>query len=184
VQHAKLEEILHRDFFDYAAIRDRLVGYQACLFCLGVSSAGMSEADYSRVTLDLTLAAAEAVLKANPGMGFAYVSGQGTDVKSRFMWARVKGRLENRLLAMGFAPAVMFRPAAIQPMDGVRSKTRLYQWLYVLLRPCMPLLVRHFPSLATTSQRLGRAMLRAMRGETDMRILGSVDINRLGIGLE
>jgi uncharacterized protein YbjT (DUF2867 family) len=182
IKHAKLTELRHGDFYDYAAIQSRLAGYTACFFCLGVSSAGKSESEYSRLTYDLTLAAAEAVLKANPGCAFTYVSGQGTKSteKGRFMWARVKGRLENKLLSMGFQPAVMFRPGAIQPMAGIRSKTRLYQLGYDLMGPLMPWLVRHFPSMATTSQRLGRAMLKAARGEAGKSILESADINQLG----
>ena len=182
VSHEKLTELLHTDFFDYSAIESRLTGYTSCLFALGVSAAGLSEAEYTHLTYDLTVAAAEAILKANPGCGFAYVSGQGTDTseKGLFMWARVKGRLENRLLAMEFHPAVMFRPGAIQPMEGVESKTRLYRIIYSILRPIMPFALRHFPSIMTSSERLGRAMLRAMRGETSLRILESTEINKLG----
>ena len=182
VQHPKLTELLHPDFFDYSAIQGPLAGYNATLFCLGVSSVGLSEADYSRVTYDLTVAAALAVLKANPGSAFAYVSGQGTDSseKGRAMWARVKGRLENQLLSMPFKPAIMFRPGGIQPMDGVVSKTKLYRALYAVMRPFTPFLVRRFPAFMTTSERLGRAMLRGVRGEAGLSIVESADINRLG----
>jgi uncharacterized protein YbjT (DUF2867 family) len=181
-RHPKLEELLHQDFFDYGFLRSRLAGYNACLFTLGVSSAGMKEADYSRVTYDLTLAAAKALLEANPGMSFCYVSGAGTDSteQGRSMWARVKGRTENALLGLGFQPAVMLRPGGIQAMKGVKSKTPLYRFFYAFMDPFFPFLVRHFPSGVTTSQRLGRAMLKAARGEAGSKILESIDINRLG----
>jgi uncharacterized protein YbjT (DUF2867 family) len=182
VQHPRLTELLHQDFHDYGAIQGRLAGYNACLFCLGVSSVGLSEAEYSRVTYDLALAAAQAVLEANPGSAFAYVSGQGTDSsgQGRAMWARVKGRLENALLAMPFKPAIMFRPGGIQPMQGVVSKTRLYRLLYAVMAPFTPFLVSRFPAFMTTSERLGRAMLRGVRGEAGQSIVESADINRLG----
>ena len=182
VQHPKLKELLHADFFDYSAVQSQLGAYNACFFTLGVSSVGMNEADYTRVTYDMTLAAAEAVLKANPGSSFAYVSGQGTDSseKGSVMWARVKGRIENKLLGMGFSPAIMFRPGGIQPMPGVKSKTRWYAAFYAVMNPLFPILIKYFPAIATSSQRLGRAMLRAARGEATKPILESIDINLLG----
>jgi hypothetical protein len=182
VQHPKLQEILHKDFYDYSAIESRFAGYNACLFPLGVTSVGMNEADYSRVTYDLTLAAAEAMLRQSPGCSFCYVSGQNTDSseKGGVMWARVKGRIENKLLSMPFQPAVMFRPGGIQPMRGVKSKTRWYAFFYAVMAPLFPILVRNFPAIATTSERLGRAMLKAARGEAGMSIIESKDINLLG----
>ena len=181
-QHPKLKELLHQDFFDYSGILDQLAGYNACLFTLGVTSAGMNEADYTRITYDLTLATAEAVLKASPGSSFVYVSGQGTDSteKGPIMWARVKGRIENKLLAMDFHPAVMARPGGIQPLPGVVSKTRWYRLFYAVMNPLFPLMVRYMPQAATTSVRLGRAMLIAARGEAGKPILSSLDINHLG----
>lgn len=182
VQHPKLRELIHKDFYDYSAIQDQLSGYNACLFTLGVSSLGLDEAQYTRITYDLTLAAAEALLKANPGMSFCYVSGQSTDSteKGSAMWARVKGRIENKLLAMPFQPAVMFRPGGIIPMKGIKSKTWWYQAFYALLSPLLRLLMPYFPGAITTSERLGRAMLKGARGEADKKILEPLDINRLG----
>ena len=182
VSHPKLRELIHKDFYDYSAIQGQLAGYNACLFALGVTSLGLDEAQYSRLTYDLTVAAAEAVLAANPGMSFCYVSGQGTDSteKGSAMWARVKGRLENRLLAMPFRPAVMFRPGGIIPMKGIRSKTWWYQAFYALLTPLLRVLMPVFPKFITSSERLGRAMLRAARGEAGAPILEPIDINRLG----
>lgn len=182
LNNPKLHEIIHSNFFDYSAIEDKLKGYNACLFVLGVSSAGMNESDYSQTTYELTIAAASTLIRLNPGMSFGYVSGQGTDSteKGSFMWARVKGRTENKLLAMGFKPATMFRPGAVRPLKGVRSKTRLYRVMYYLLGPLLTLLLPISPGMVTTSERLGQAMLKAAKGEAGKSILESRDINALG----
>jgi uncharacterized protein YbjT (DUF2867 family) len=182
LQDPKLQEILHQDFYDYRSLEGRLSGYNACLFTLGVSSVGMQEADYRRVTYDLTLAAAEAVLKANPGMSFAYITGAGTDSSEQgsSMWARVKGATENKLLGMGFLHATMFRPGGIQPWPGVRPKSPWVRALYALLDPFFPFLIQRFPQALTSSERLGRAMLKAVRGQAGLRVVESADINRLG----
>ena len=123
--HEKLRELLHRDFSDFSGSERELSGYDACFYCLGVSAAGMKEADYAHVTYDFALAAARALAKLNPGMTFIYVSGAGTDSseKGRSMWARVKGRTENALLALPFKAKFMFRPGVIQPMHGITSRT-------------------------------------------------------------
>lgn len=180
--HAKLEEIVHDDFFDYSAIRGRLGGLDACLFCLGVSAAGMGEADYRRMTYDLTLAAAEVLLELNPDMVFCYVSGAGTDSteKGRWMWARVKGQIENKLMSMPFRGAYNFRPGYIQPMKGVRSRTRLYAVMYGIVGPLYPILRRLFPGAVTDSVTMGRAMLRVARDGYERGILESGDINEVG----
>lgn len=159
--HLRLKEILMPDLFDYSTIQVELQGYDTCFFCLGISSAGMSESDYTRITFDLTIAAAEAVLAANPNLTFCFVSGMGTDSSEngRAMWARVKGRAENALLKMPFAGAYMFRPGFIQPLKGVRSKTAIYQTMYTILKPIIPLLRRLFPQAITTTEAMGRAMI-------------------------
>jgi len=181
VTNPKLEEILHHDFFDFTEIEDRLTGFDACFFCLGVSAAGMSEEKYRRFTYDLTIAAAETLLRLNPGMTFCYVTGTGTDSseKGRIMWARVKGATENRLLEMPFAAAYMFRPGYIQPMKGARSKTRLYQSLYTLFSWLYPVFEKVLPNQVTTTEQLGRAMIAvALRGYPKP-ILATADINDL-----
>ena len=176
----KLTELLHDDLFGLRGIRDRLAGHGACFFCLGVSSAGMTEADYHRITYDLTVAVAETLLALNPDLVFCYVSGAGTDSteRGRAMWARVKGKLENRLLAMT-PRSHMFRPGFIQPVHGVRSKTRLYRIVYGLAAPFFPLLRRLFPNHVSTSDRLGRAMIAVAAGGDSKRILEVPDINAL-----
>ena len=179
-RHPKLRELMHEDFLDFSPIESELSGCDACFFCLGVSSAGMTEDRYRRVTYDITLAAAQALVRLNPKMTFIYVSGAGTDSSEsgRVMWARVKGKTENALLRLPFQAAYMFRPAAIQPLHGIVSKTRAYRVLYALTKPLLPLLAR-FPRFVTTTEQLGRAMLSVAKHGYSKRILESVDINRV-----
>jgi uncharacterized protein YbjT (DUF2867 family) len=181
VTHPKLQELLHRDFFDYSLIQPRLSGWDACFFCLGVSSNGMNEDEYRRLTFDLTMAAARALLAGSPGLSFCFVSGAGTDSseQGRLMWARIKGKTENALLAMPFKAAWMFRPGFIQPLRGVRSKTPLYQLFILLAAPLFPLLRRLFPRQVTTTVELGRAMIEVVDKGYEKRILDPEDINRL-----
>lgn len=180
-QHEKLRQLMRRDFFDFSAIATELSGFDACFFCLGVSSAGMTEVDYRRITYDLTLAAAETLVKRNPGMTFVYVSGAGTDSseRGRIMWARVKGQTENALLRLPFRAAYMFRPGVIVPLDGVRSKTKLYRMAYVLAGPLLRSLYPRFPKYATTTKQLGRAMIRVAEDGFPKSVLESSDINQL-----
>ena len=179
--HEKLRELVHANFFDYSGIESDLTGFDACLFSLGVSSAGMDEAKYKHLTYDLTLAAAATLARLNPNMTFLYVSGAGTDSSEhgRSMWARVKGKTENDLLKLPFRAAYMFRPGAIQPMHGIRSKTKLYQTFYTVLKPVMPLLKSVFPKYITTTEQLGRAMLKVAKNGYPKPILETKDIDSL-----
>jgi uncharacterized protein YbjT (DUF2867 family) len=165
VTDSRLTELVRRDLFDWSNTADVLTGYDACFFYLGVSAAGMSEADYTRTTYDLTLAAAAALARLNPEMTFIYVSGQGTDSSTtgRAMWARVKGRTENALLRLPFRAAYMFRPGMIQPVEGVRPSNAVYRAFYAVVGPVMPLLGRLFPTQIVTTAEVGRAMLRVVR---------------------
>jgi uncharacterized protein YbjT (DUF2867 family) len=180
-QHPKLRELIHTDFFDYSSIESQLTGFDACFFCLGVSSAGMDETKYKHLTYDLTLAAAITLARLNPNMTFLYVSGAGTDSTEhgRSMWARVKGKTENDLLNLPFRAAYMFRPGVIQPLHGIRSKTKLYQTFYTVLNPILPLLKSAFPQYITTTEQLGRAMLRVAKQGFSKPILETKDINNL-----
>ncbi len=139
LDHPKLRQIVHADFTDYTAVQDRLKDLDACFFCLGVSAVGRGEEEYTRVTYDYTLAAARALHAANPSLTFVYVSGEGTDStgRSRRMWARVKGRTENDLLAMPMH-AYMFRPGYIQPLNGASSRTPVYRAVYRVTGACTP----------------------------------------------
>jgi uncharacterized protein YbjT (DUF2867 family) len=181
VSHPKLHEIIHADLSDYAPIESQLSGFDACFFCLGISSAGMNEEQYTRITYDITLNAAETLARLNPGMTFVYVSGQGTDSTEhgRTMWARVKGRTENALLRLPFKAAFMFRPGVIVPRFGARSKTTSYRVLYTLTRPLLPLLLRAFPNQVLTTDEIGHAMLLVARRGAPKPILETADIRSL-----
>jgi uncharacterized protein YbjT (DUF2867 family) len=178
-RHAKLREILRDDFLDYSAIESELTGHDACFFCLGVSSVGMSEERYRHLTYDITLAAASTLAKLNPRMVFVYVTGRGTDSTERgpLMWARVKGKTENDLLKLPFKAAYMFRPAAIQPLHGIRSKTAWYQAAYVVAAPVLTLLNRIAPKYVTTTEQVGRAMIKVARDGYPRPVLESEDIS-------
>lgn len=178
----KLRELRHTNFASFAEIETELRGHDACFFCLGVSSAGMSESDYTKLTYETTLAAAAPLARLNPASVFVYVSGAGTDSteKGRSMWARVKGKTENALLGLPFRAAYMFRPGLIQPLHGIRSRTPLYQlfisgfgWMFPLLRAALP-------NHVTTTELIGRAMLEAVRRLPEKRVLDARDINALG----
>jgi len=160
INHPRVQEIVHADLGDLSAIQGRLSDFDACFYCLGVSSAGMKEADYARVTFGFTLAAGQALARLNPGMTFIYISGSGTDgtERGRSMWARVKGRTENALLALPLK-AYMFRPGFIEPMDGIRSKTRSYRVFYAVLKPLLPVLRRALPNQVLSTREIGQAML-------------------------
>jgi uncharacterized protein YbjT (DUF2867 family) len=180
-RHAKLNEIVHDNFLEYSAIESQLTGYDACFFCLGVSSVGMDEERYRHLTHDITLAAATTLAKLNPQMVFVYVTGRGTDSseQGRSMWARVKGKTENDLLKLPFRAAYMFRPAGIQPLHGIRSKTAWYQAVYVIAAPLLTLLNRIAPKYVTTTEQVGRAMIKVARDGYPKPVLESEDINRL-----
>jgi uncharacterized protein YbjT (DUF2867 family) len=179
--HPKLHDIVHHDFLDYSTIEDGLRGYDACFFCLGVSAAGMSEQDYHRLTFEVTLRAAETLVRLNPTMTFCYVSGTGTDSseRGRSMWARVKGKTENHLMRLPFKATYMFRPGYIQPLRGVRSGTRLYRAVYAVLGPLYPVLKTLAPNSVTTTVQVGRAMIRVARHGFSRQLLESRDINAL-----
>jgi uncharacterized protein YbjT (DUF2867 family) len=180
-QHAKLREIAHSDFSDFTALEHQWRGYDACFYCLGVSSAGMREDEYRRVTYGYTLAAARTLSELNPAMTFVYVSGAGTDSvgDGSSMWARVKGATENALISLPFK-AVMFRPGGIVPMHGERSKTRSYRIMYALTRPFWGLLLKVLPNSMSTTEQIARAMIRVAREGADKPVMEVRDINAWG----
>lgn len=179
VRHDKLREIVVPDVADLAMVEAEIAGFDACLFCLGVSSAGMSEERYTSLTYDLTLGVARTLARLNPGMTFIYVSGMGTDSseRGRTMWARVKGRTENELLQLPFKAAYMFRPALIVPLHGIKSQTRWTRLAYTLTRPLHGALRALAPKYVTTSEELGRAMISVARDGFPRPILETHDIN-------
>lgn len=178
-RHAKLREIVHDNFFDFSAVESQLSGFDACLFCLGVSSVGMSEERYRHLTYDITMAAARTLSKLNPGMVFLYVTGRGTDSSERgpLMWARVKGKTENDLLKLPFKAAYMFRPAGIQPLHGIKSRTAWYQAAYVVAAPLLTLMTQIAPKYVTTTDQLGRAMIKVAKRGYPRPVVESEDIN-------
>jgi uncharacterized protein YbjT (DUF2867 family) len=177
-RHPKLREIHHPDLMDLQPIEGELGGYDPCFFCLGVSSAGMKEKEYRRVTYDLTMSVARTLARLSPDLTFVYVSGMGTDStgRGRTMWARVKGETENALLALP-PRAYMLRPGFIQPLHGARSKTRLYAAIYAVTSPLYSVLRRLLPGMVTTTEQLGRAMLTIAKAGASKRILETRDIN-------
>ena len=176
----KLKELVHTDFFDYSAVEAELTGYDACLFCLGVASAGMSEADYRRVTVDVALAAGRVLTRLNPAMRLCFISGAGTQLNSRQMWARVKGEAERDMAALPWRSAHMFRPGMIEPLEGVKSGVPSYQRIYDWFGWALPTLKRGLPGLVTDTVVLGRALIRVARDGSPLAVLESRDINLVG----
>jgi uncharacterized protein YbjT (DUF2867 family) len=182
VSHQKIRELVHQDFFDFVRIQSQFADLDACFFCLGVSSIGMSASAYDHLTYDLTLAAATSLATvAARRLTFCYVSGEGTDSteRGRLAWARTKGKTENALLQLPFKAAYMFRPGYIQPLKGIRSKTRWYQALYDVMGPFYPIFRRLLPRYVTTTADIGRAMIQVAATGYSKEILSSLDINQL-----
>lgn len=174
VSHPRLKEIIHADFHDLSGISSQLKNYNACYFCLGVSSIGMKEPEYRHLTYDLTIHLAQTLVNQNPEMIFCYVSGAGTDSteKGKSMWARVKGATENQLLKMPFKAAYMFRPGFMQPTKGLKNTLKLYKvlgWLY----PALQLI---FPGSTSTLKEVGVAMINITRKGYGRNVLEVVDI--------
>lgn len=181
LDHPKLQQIVHQDFTDFSTIKDQLSGCDACFFCLGISAAGLSEQDYRKITYDYTMAAAHMLYELNPEMTFAYVSGQGTDSseRGRMMWARVKGKTENDLMKLGFKKAIMFRPGAILPLRGIKSRTKAYQFMYDYFTWLLKTIQVFSPNAITDTTRIGKAMIHAHTKGTDGTLLTPKDINAL-----
>jgi hypothetical protein len=177
--HPKLRELLLPDLFDCTAVESQLAGWDAGIWAVGISSMGVDEAAYSKVTEALTLVWARTLLRLNPGFSFCYCSAMGADGST--MWARVRRRVESELKAMPFRHAGCVRPGFIRPGPGVRSQVKVYQALIVLFAPLLSIGAKTMPALFTTSERLGRAMLRVVQGRADRFILESSDINRIGV---
>lgn len=178
IQHAKLRELLLSDLFEFGLVERELIGWDACAWALGISSVGLSEAAYARITEELTLLWARALLRLNPDFSFCYCSAGGAD--GRAMWAPVRQRVEKELKALPFRHVGCVRPMLIRPGPGIRSRVAFYQTTLDLARPFFPAIVKLFPRLSTTSERLGRAMLQVVKGRAGKYILESADINRVG----
>lgn len=177
--HPKLTELIITDLSNWSSHEPRLVGIDACFYCLGVSSSGMSEADYTRITYDYTMALATSLHRVSASATFCFISGASTDAteKGSVMWARVKGRAENALGRIGFRQLFLFRPGYIQPMDGIVSKTTSYRVMYAVMSPLYPLLKRLAPKMVTSTRQVGRAMLNVTKRGFSKPVLMSDDIN-------
>jgi uncharacterized protein YbjT (DUF2867 family) len=175
----KLREIVHQNFLDFTSLEEEFAGYDACFFCLGITSAGMSQEAYRRITYDYTLAAARSLVKVSPGITFIYVSGTGTDSteRGRVMWARVKGTTENALRTLGFRAAYSFRPGYIQPMHGIKSRTGWYRAMYAVIAPLYPIVKAIAPRYVTTTEAMGRAMINVAKHGWPNPVLENPDIN-------
>ena len=180
-EHPKLQQIVLADLLNLEPVADGLLSVDACFFCLGVSSTGLSEESYYHLTHDLTLAVATQLSYLNPAMTFAYVSGAGTDNTERgsSMWARVKGKTENDLLALPFAGVYLLRPSVVQPLNGIKSKTSSYRFFYSFSKPLLPLARKLFPNHILTTKDIGTAMLAVARRGSGRAVLEVVDIARL-----
>lgn len=177
IRHAKLKELIVPDMFDLGAVADKLVGYNGCLFCAGISSVGMKEKEYHRITYELTVYFAETILSKNPGMIFSYVSGTGTDSseQGKLMWARVKGKTENKLMRMPFKNVYNFRPGFMKPSPGQKNIKTFYK-IVSALSPLFKLLM---PSLMSTMQQVGQAMINSVLHGYTKQILEVKDIKLL-----
>jgi uncharacterized protein YbjT (DUF2867 family) len=180
-RNEKVHEMVHQDLSDLSTMEDRLSGYDACFFCLGVSAPGMKEEAYRRVTYDLTISVAKTLAKLNPTMTFIYVSGAGTDSteRGRTMWARVKGKTENGLLQIPFKGVYMFRPGYIQPLHGIRTKTNWYRAFYAAMGPLYPVWKLLSPKYVTTTECIGRAMLKVAKRGARKSVLENQEINEI-----
>jgi hypothetical protein len=174
VKHEKLTEIIHQDFHDFSSIEDQLAGYNACYFCMGVSSIGMKEEEYRRITYDLTMHVANTLVKLNPDMSICYVSGTGTDSseQGRTMWARVKGKTENDLMKLSFKGAYMYRPGYIQPIKGMKNTYKMYK----VLGAFYPVIQTFFSKYACSLNDLGLSMINVVLHGSDVQILENKDI--------
>ncbi|ANQ47611.1 NAD-dependent epimerase/dehydratase family protein [Flammeovirga yaeyamensis] len=179
INHPKLEEALLKDFTEVEVIKDRLLGYDACFYCMGISAVGLSEEEYTKITYDTANAFAKTLFDINQELIFNYVSGTGTDEteKGNSMWARVKGKTENMLLKKGFKDAIMFRPGFIIPEKGIKSKTNWYNAFYVITRPLFPLMKKS--KQITTTTNIGKAMINSLFFPPKLKHLENRMINNL-----
>ena len=177
IAHPKLKELIHKNFYDITPIKEGLVGYNACFFCLGVSSLGMEEEEYRRVTYDLTMHVAKLLSVRNPDMTFCYVSGAGTDgtEKGKIMWARIKGKLENDLMKLPFRRVFAFRPGFMKPTQGQKNAHAYYKYF----NPLYPLARALFPNWISTLSELGLAMINAAIMGYEKQVLDVKDIVNL-----
>jgi len=185
MDHEKIKEILQKDFLNFSALREAFKGYDACYYCMGVSSFRMKEREYNEITYKMTLHLAKLLSDVNPKMSFCYVSGQGTDSTGagKSMWARVKGKTENAILKLPFKSAFLFRPGFIRAKKGVKSKTPLYNNLYSVIKVFIPLVKLISPNSITSNEEVGKAMIYTTLHGSEYTILHNKEINELAAKL-
>ena len=178
IEHPKLKELIQKDFSNFSEVINQLAGYDACFFCLGISAAGLNEKEYTNITHGFTLSLAKSLYEINPKMTFNYVSGEGTDSseKGRMMWARVKGKTENDLLQLGFKQAFMFRPGAIIPLRGIKSRTKSYQFMYDYFMWLVRLIKAIAPNSVVDTTQIGLAMINSVQKGYSQKVLKPKDI--------
>lgn len=181
MSHPKLKELIHKDFLDFSTVKDQLVGFDACYLCMGVSAGGLKEEQYHKLTYEYTLTLARTLVELNPDMTCTYVSGEGTDSteQGKSMWARVKGKTENDLLKLGFKQAYMFRPGAIIPLRGIKSKTKAYQFMYDYFMWLVKLIKWIAPQSVVNTTQIGAAMINVTLHGYDKKIIRPADILKL-----
>jgi uncharacterized protein YbjT (DUF2867 family) len=181
----RLKEIVHSDLLNLDPVAGELTDLDACFFCLGITSVGLDEADYTRITYDITMAVAGTLARTSPQLTFVFTSGVGADSseKGSVMWARVKGKAENGILGLPFKGSYVFRPGVIQPLHGIRSRTGWYNALYVVLKPAMSLARSLAPKHILTTEQIGRAMIRVAQRGAPKRVLEPPDIYALATEL-
>lgn len=181
LSHPKLKEIIHKDFRDFSNVKNQLTGYDACFFCLGISSVGLKEEEYRKITYDFTLSLAKTLLAINPEITFNYVSGQGTDSSEtgRVMWARVKGKTENDLINLGFSQSFMFRPGIIIPLRSIKSRTKGYQFMYDYFMWLVKIVKALSPNSVVSTTQIGQAMINSMLRGYPQSVLKAKDIIQL-----
>ena len=179
INHPKLKEVLIKDFTNLSEIKADFIGFDACLFCLGTSSFRKSASDYRFITHDLTLTFAKTLLEVNNKISFCYVSGTGTDKNSNTMWARVKGETESALLTLGFKQSYMFRPAYIQPLNGIKSKTAIYNIILPITKSLYPAIKWLYPNYTTTTSQLAQSMIKVAKSGFSSAIVEAKDIDKM-----
>ncbi len=178
-KHPKLKEIICKDLFDLSAYKNEFAQYDTCFYCIGISTVGLSEAEYTKITYDLTISIANTVIEANKDFTFIFISGGGANINSSMVWARVKAKAENALLAMPFQKAFVFRPGFIQPLHGIKSRTKMYNFFYAIFQPIY-FILKNFKGLFTDTETLGKAMINVAITGNEKLIIESGEINGLG----
>jgi len=179
ISSSKLEEIILPDFNDLSSLEEIPGGFDACFYCLGTSSNGLSEDEYRRVTIDISISFAKKILKINPDIAFTFISAEGSDINGKAMWARIKGKAEQEILELGFKHVFIFRPAVTYPDSNIEIRSKMNRYALYIIKPIYPLLKILFPNMVTTTSKFGKAMIHVVTAGFENRILGCKEINQI-----